>query len=64
MNDWQPIETAIEDTAAPIRLRGKYPRGWAEVEIEGKYDTGSYTEGWVDARGNEFWPTHWQPLRR
>lgn len=56
---WRPIESA--PTSRDIRLRGTYPRGGGTAETRGRYEVGGYTEGWIDERGNEFWPTHWAP---
>lgn len=60
MSDWQPIETAPTDGTI-LKLKGVYPRHHVVIETNGLYESGGYTEGWVDERYNQFWPTHWMP---
>lgn len=60
MGDWKPIRTAPTDGTV-MRLRGTWPR-WKEiVEVDGFYEEGGYTEGWVASTGSEFWATEWKP---
>ena len=60
--DWQPIETAPKD-GTEIRMKGRWPGSAAITEVNGLYETGGYTEGWVDGeRHNVFYPTDWLPL--
>ncbi len=60
MSDWQPIETAPRD-GSTLCLQGTWPNSEDTVEIQGLYEEGGFTEGWVDAeRFNVFYPTHWK----
>jgi len=61
MNEWHPINTA-EETSDKVYLKGRYPKSDKTIEIIGYYDTGGWTEGWVDERRNTFYATHWKPL--
>lgn len=61
--EWQPIETAPRDGTS-IKMRGRY-RALSDgplIEVDGRYDSGGYTEGWETDRGAHFNPTHWMPL--
>lgn len=61
MSEWQPIATAPKDGTV-IRLKGCWPKTDEVIELDGFYETGGYTEGWVDAeRSNVFYATHWMP---
>ena len=64
LDGWRPIVSAPED-GTMLRLRGTYPNRHAEmptVEVHGFYESGGYTEGFVDQRFNTFYATHWKPL--
>ena len=58
MTDWQPIETAPQNTPVLVLERPEFP---VCVAI---YKTGGYPTGWVlDAYDAiELRPTHWMPL--
>jgi hypothetical protein len=61
MTTWQDIGTAPRDGTA-VRLKGRWPNTDGIVELDGFYEAGGYTEGWVDAASfNVFYPTHWMP---
>lgn len=60
MSVWIPIETGVgEKFIVDVLLLGRYPKSDETVAIQGRYETGGYTEGWVDYRQNEFYATHW-----
>ncbi len=60
---WESMESAPTDGSL-IQLKGTRPRSDTVEEIVGQYDEGGYTEGWVDERGNWFYPTQWRPINK
>jgi hypothetical protein len=63
--NWQDIASCPED-GSEVWLRGHYPHeDPSRIHIRvGLYDSGGYTEGYVDALLNIFYATHWRPISK
>lgn len=56
-NGWQDISSAPKDGTELLGLLG--PK---DIRLIWYFKPSSRSEGWLDARGNQVKPTHWQPL--
>lgn len=64
--EWQPIETAPENTFILIYENGRYHVAQYELtDVDGYFDVQEplwgFVDGWLDV-DSSFNPTHWMPL--
>lgn len=56
---WNEDLAKAPQDGTTLFLKGRYPDNDVEQIVIGRYDSGGYTEGWIDSRGFIFYANSW-----